>query len=710
MLKKGLMLVLALCLTAFAACGEAEGTDGILIVEDGMLRPIFYTDNLMEDNYTNEGQDILRYCVWVETDYDTDLDGKADLVKVLMQVPRAAAEGRYKAAAIYDPTPYTAGTVALYDGSAREAYLKETFDFNLFTKDCAHREKTGAMTTLEAAEAADPSQWNYTTPEGGEAFTIASLYDYYLARGFAVAIGSGIGTYGSEGFELCGTEWERDSHKAVVEWLAGNRRAFTDRTSDIEIMATDWTNGSVAMTGCSYGGTLPFSVAVTGVEGLKTIIPVAGIASWYDYTNSQGVNTTNESNYTDTLASFNAGGCFLDPEWTELIPEYRSWLWTVASLEDKDNGDYSEHYASLDYTLEEKNNIACSALVVQGMNDFNVTTRHADMMIRSFALAGQKATLVLHQDGHNMLDDISLNGRVWQELMNRWLSHYLYGVENGVEKLPALLAQNNVTGRFDAYDSWLEAEEIVTGVNAEEESTVITSDGMASYTEYYQNSTQNNLVYEDQANFYNQMSSEIIARYPLDVPSGITIKGVPEVRVKLATDRDDLDGLMITATLMDVSDTGTFPAFMPSTGMTNLLPREKTGETYLFGADSSRSPVVRLMQTEVAAKIISQGWTDLQNPGCGLLSREYVWQEGVKAGKEYDYTFFLLPTVYTLQEGHHLELQLMTWDPFRVYLDTTYNLDGSLNDELEDVFYQVNINNDSIEVKLPVDTGRDAVL
>ena len=28
-----------------------------------------------------------------------------------------------------------------------------------------------------------------------------------------------------------------------------------------------------------------------GVEGLRTIIPFAGIASWYDYTNAQGVST-----------------------------------------------------------------------------------------------------------------------------------------------------------------------------------------------------------------------------------------------------------------------------------------------------------------------------------------------------------------------------------------------------------------------------------
>ena len=45
---------------------------------------------------------------------------------------------------------------------------------------------------------------------------------------------------------------------------------------------------TVAMTGLSWAGTTTFGVASTGVEGLKTIVPAAGIASWYDHFNSQG--------------------------------------------------------------------------------------------------------------------------------------------------------------------------------------------------------------------------------------------------------------------------------------------------------------------------------------------------------------------------------------------------------------------------------------
>lgn len=291
----------------------------------------------------------------------------------------------------------------------------------------------------------------------------------------------GIGTYGSEGFELCGLKPERDSHKAVVEWLAGDRRALTDAASNIEIKA-DWCNGSIAMTGCSYGGTLPFEVAVTGVRGLKTIIPFAGIASWYDYTNAQGISILNQSNYADFLAGNNAGGTFLDENWEEPNPVYGSWLWTIATQQEETNGDYAPVWEQMDYSTDEENQAACSALVVNGMNDINVTTRHAEMMVETFRKAGQTVKLVLHQGGHMTLAGYAVNDMAWDELMNMWLSHYLYGVDNGAERLPDVMAQNNITGVYEAYDSW-PGEQTLTLKPADAKGrSEITSRGMGDYS------------------------------------------------------------------------------------------------------------------------------------------------------------------------------------------------------------------------------------
>ncbi len=77
---------------------------------NGMAQPVFpYTTGSVTSGYSNETSDIARYCVYVETNYDTDGDGKLDLVKALVQVPKAAAEGDYKAATIYEARPYITG-------------------------------------------------------------------------------------------------------------------------------------------------------------------------------------------------------------------------------------------------------------------------------------------------------------------------------------------------------------------------------------------------------------------------------------------------------------------------------------------------------------------------------------------------------------------------------------------------------------------------
>ena len=449
-----ILLALFMLLQIGGAAFAENAADDVLIVKDGMMQPILQFSNPRASDYSNVESDILRYCVYVETDHDTDNDGFADLVKVMVQVPRPAAEGKYKAATIFDPTPYSAGTCQEYAEEVYSLYVEAGFDYSRLYQPGEKRTPAGTSSTMEAALSARPKKdWNYTVPYSEETgyFTLQN-YDYFLVRGYAVVLACGIGTYGSEGFELCGTDLERDSHKCVVEWLTGDRIAYTDKTHNIAIEA-DWSNGNVAMTGCSYGGTLPYEVATTGVKGLKTIIPIAGIASWYDYTNSQGVPIWFDVNYADSLSAFNCGGTFLDNDWTVPNEDYGSWLWQIAQDQDVTNGDYAPVWAESDYS-DDYEKINCSALVVQGLNDFNVTTKQADLMMQAFAKAGMPAKLVLHQDGHNILDGRIVNGELWQETMNKWLSHYLYGVENGIEDMAVVIVQSNLDGQYTTYDAW----------------------------------------------------------------------------------------------------------------------------------------------------------------------------------------------------------------------------------------------------------------
>lgn len=55
------------------------------VFENGLAQPVFpFTDGKTGDHYDAATSDIVRYCVYVESDYDMDGDGKRDLIKVLL--------------------------------------------------------------------------------------------------------------------------------------------------------------------------------------------------------------------------------------------------------------------------------------------------------------------------------------------------------------------------------------------------------------------------------------------------------------------------------------------------------------------------------------------------------------------------------------------------------------------------------------------------
>ena len=278
-------------------------------------------------------------------------------------------------------TAAEAGTISLYVGSDR-----------------VQVSVTNKM-TAEAAANANSADWYYWNPsEWMYDYEDLNWYDYYLVRGFAVVECGVLGTKGSDGFETCGTDLEIDAFKCVIEWLHGDRVAYTDKTSNVAISA-DWSSGKVGMTGRSYAGTGQFGLATTGVAGLETIVPVGGIASWYEYTNSQGISTNSLVNYSERLGWY-CNGRYLDPDdYATIAEKYGNYMYQIQQDQLKSNGDYSEHWATRDYTLDAEN-IKCPALIVHGLNDDNVRTKEFDLMYQAYQKAGVNVKLLLHQDAH----------------------------------------------------------------------------------------------------------------------------------------------------------------------------------------------------------------------------------------------------------------------------------------------------------------------
>ena len=117
----------------------------------------------------------------------------------------------------------------------------------------AKRQPVSSETTVEAAKK-PRHRIGITTVPTSIFYDYEDLnwYDYFLVRGYAFISSAGLGTKGSEGFNTTGSDLEINAFKNIIEWVNGKRKAYTDKTSNVEIKA-DWATGNVAMTGLSLG-------------------------------------------------------------------------------------------------------------------------------------------------------------------------------------------------------------------------------------------------------------------------------------------------------------------------------------------------------------------------------------------------------------------------------------------------------------------------
>ena len=207
---------------------------------NGKAQPIFpySTGQLNPDEYSFDKSDIVRFPVFVETDYDTDGDGKRDLVKAIVQMPKAVAQGDYKASTIFEARPYVAGTLDENHVTLESHNLPTdgTYDMNWLRGKPKRRVPAGVQSTLEAAKNASSFSWYYYNEwEGFNDYEDLNWYDYFLIRGYVFVSSAGLGTKESEGYNTVGSDLEIGAFKNIIQWINGKRRAYTDRENNIEI-------------------------------------------------------------------------------------------------------------------------------------------------------------------------------------------------------------------------------------------------------------------------------------------------------------------------------------------------------------------------------------------------------------------------------------------------------------------------------------------
>lgn len=648
---------------------------------NGRAQPIFpYTTGEKADqDYKYEDSQIVRFPVYVETDYDTDADGKPDLVKAIVQLPKAVAQGDFKAATILEARPYVAGTLDENYVTLESLGLPTdgSYDMKKLHSQPAKRHPVSSETTVEAAKKAKASDWYYYSPyEYIYDYEDLNWYDYFLVRGYAFISSAGLGTKGSEGFNTTGSDLEINAFKNIIEWVNGKRKAYTDKTSNVEIKA-DWATGNVAMTGLSWAGTTTFGVAATGVEGLKTIVPAAGIASWYDYFNSQGTQFGNAP-YSDlSWLSLYVSTRMLDQDdWAGIWQNYSNYINQLNKDQYAHDRNYSDVWKERDYTLHPEN-LKTSALIVHGLNDDNVKTKHFELMYDALKKAGQDVKLYLHQGDHvypaamSRGYGITANGQDFYDLLNTWLTHYLYGVDNHVESLPAVLAQNNYDpSKWTSYDNWKSSQRLFLNASSKRLEETISSDYGAAGVEI---ANRNETV--------SKASSKANLTFVSDVTEDTTIKGHIPVHFKAALAKGQGKNFQINALLVDVADEDFDVVGNGS------VKQDKTADGFWMGSNLSNLSVAEYETIKTKYKVIAKGWINLANPESGYDSASSRASIEPKVGEYHDYTVYLQPNLYTVKKGHKLALVFNTYDPSDLTVEHPY---------------EVTFKTDSIQAAIPI--------
>jgi X-Pro dipeptidyl-peptidase len=375
--------------TGRASSDSAKITVPVIINGEAQKIPAFEN----QDNW-------IREDLWVETEFDTDGDGKKDRMNVDVTRPRQTETDGIKLPVIYESSPYFAGTASTdkqYNWDVRQELDSES----------PARKKAPAVKRY-----------------GNRPVISTSHVSAWLPYGFIVVHSSAPGTGLSQGCPTVGTRIEALAPKAVIDWLNGRAKGYTTPYGNEEVKAY-WTTGKVGMIGTSYNGTIPFAAATTGVDGLEAIIPVSPNNSYYHYYRANGL-VRSPGGYlgedVDVLYDF----IHSNPDRCDYCDSlYRNKI--ILGNIDRKTGDYNDFWAQRDL-MNYMKDYKAATLFTHGFNDWNVMISHSARFIKVLKDKGIPYQVYFHQGGHGGEPPLSM--------MNKWFTRYLFGVKNDVEKDP----------------------------------------------------------------------------------------------------------------------------------------------------------------------------------------------------------------------------------------------------------------------------------
>lgn len=372
--------------------------------QEASPRPIFRNGEAQVVPAFRDKKMWIREELWVETNFDSDRDGKPDRMHVFVTRPAQTENGNLQLPVIYSSSPYYG--LKLFTSIGLDQKKKIYYDL---------RQELGE----------NPKKRKHSNPGTRKKRPLMAFLtdNQWVPRGYIMVYSSSPGTGLSDGVPTIGGENESLAPKAVIDWLCGRAKGYTTRRGTTEVKAF-WCSRKVGMTGTSYDGTLCIAAATTGVEGLEAIIPIAPVTSFYEYYRSNGLVRSPEGYFgedMDVLYDFIHTG---DKSKRKNNNRFMRDS-TLVLGQDRRTGDYNDFWESRDYLLK-ISRMKAAMLMAHAFNDWNVMPSHSVRFYEAAKKLGIPVQLYMHQGGHG--------GEPPFEMMNRWFTRYLHGVENKVEK------------------------------------------------------------------------------------------------------------------------------------------------------------------------------------------------------------------------------------------------------------------------------------
>lgn len=400
-------------------------------------------------------------------------------------------------------------------------------------------------------------------------------------------------------------------------------------------MKATWSNGSVGMIGKSYDGSVANSVAATGVDGLKTVVPIAAISNSYDYARLGGI--VRFPDWAGGTTTARSDGCVMPAG-------------VLRTESDDSTGNFNAFWQQRN-TVPKVNQWKASVLIAHGLTDTNVLPHQASNLWQALNQAQVPAQLWLYRGGH--LDPFDVDRAEWMTKLHVWFDRWLLGSD--LDLGPAVRIQDDRPPfGWRAYNQWplpTAATEYRLGNDSTPGSLGTRAGPVATFLP---------LVGEGNA---TQAAPEqkvpgrlVYITEPLTSPT--TISGIATLRLNLTAQRSDA---RIVVHLIDYG-----PAErMVSDDNGHDGAKQTSEKTCGFsGPGQPQTPcypvaVPNAKQTDFG--VLASGWHDV------LHTTSYETVTPHQPGQPITLTIRLTPTNATVPAGHRIGLVIAGNDPTQFF-------------------------------------------